>query len=100
MWVVNLTDRYTYCFGEPLKVALGQETVVLRVTFTVELLNSVADEADLTLESLNPVGRGGWRSLVGRKHWNEELVNECGVSKDGGHIARSRSLSTLGTCTR
>jgi hypothetical protein len=94
------TDRYTYCVGEPLEVTLGQKTVVLRVTFTVEFLNSVADEADLTLESLNPVGRSGWRRLVGNRHWNEELVNECGVSKDGGRIARARSLSTLGTCTR
>ena len=65
----------------------------------VEFLNSVTDEADLTLESLNPVGRGGWRSLVGRRHWNEELINECGVLKDKGHIARACSLSTLGTGT-
>jgi hypothetical protein len=66
----------------------------------VEFLNSVADEADLTLESLNPVGRSGWRRLVGNRHGNEELVNECGVSKDEGHVAHARSLSTLGTCTR
>jgi hypothetical protein len=95
-----LTDCYTYCVGEPLKVTLGQKTVVLRVTFTVEFLDSVADEADLALESLNPVGRSGWGRLVGNRHWNEELVNECGVSKDGGRIARARSLSTLGTCSR
>ena len=40
----------------------------------VESLNSVTDEADLTLESLDPVGRGGRSSVVGGSHWNEKLV--------------------------
>ena len=87
------------CFGESLEVTLGQDSVVLGIAVMVELLNSVTDEADLTLESLDPVGRGGRSSMVGGSHWNEKLV-KTNVGKDEGHVARTRSLSTYGTCIR
>jgi len=57
------------------------------------------NEADLTLESLSPVGRSGRNVVVGRSHWDERVINECGVSKDEERVARARNLSSLEICT-
>src|SRR6266446_529214 len=65
-----------YLLGESLEVTLRQDSVVLGIAVAVESLNSVTDEADLTLESLDPVGRGGRSSMVGGSHWNEKLVKQ------------------------
>ena len=43
--------------AETVKVILTEDDVVLRVTVPIEFVNSGTDEADLTLELLNPVGR-------------------------------------------
>ena len=44
-------------FAEMVKVILTEDDVVLRITVSIKFVNSGMDEADLTLELLNPVGR-------------------------------------------